>query len=460
MPFVTRVTVWGWLLLAVVVCPETLNAAGWKAGVARVNITPSRPMWMSGYASRKHPAEEKLQDLWAKALVLEDPRGEKVVLITLDLVAISRNVSREVCQALHERHRLPRACIALCASHTHSGPVTAGSLDSMYALDETQQQLVADYTADLTNKLVAVTDEAIKGLAPAEVAWQNGQAGFAVNRRNNPEPKVPELREKNLLKGPVDHEVPVLSIRRPDGKLAGVVFGYACHATVLSGYGWCGDYPGFAQAALEERHPGAVALFFAGCGADQNPLPRRTVELARKYGTELADAVDAVLGKKMLAIDGELQAVYQEIPLPFGELPTREQIEANAKSTNRYEVNRARMLLAQLESGKPLSATYPYPVQVWQLGPDLQWVTLGGEVVVDYSIRLKKELGPAHTWVAGYSNDVMAYIPSLRVLKEGGYEGGGSMVYYGLPAPWGKTVEEDIVNAAHQLSKQVHPTGK
>jgi hypothetical protein len=257
-----------------------------------------------------------------------------------------------------------------------------------------------------------------------------------------------------LLKGPVDHAVPVLSIARPDGTLAGVVFGYACHSTVLSFYQWSGDYPGFAQIALEKAHPGAVAMFFAGCAADQNPLPRRTVELAEAYGQKLAHAVDAVLSKPMHAITGQLDTKYKEIALPFDHLPTREQLETDSKSKNRYEAQRARLLLEQVDAGQPLSPTYPYPVQLWRLGPELQFITLGGEVVVDYSLRLKKELGPEHTWVAGYMNDVMAYIPSLRVLKEGGYEGGGAMLYYGLPSIWGPSVEEDIVKAVHSLVEE------
>ncbi|MEZ6079978.1 MAG: hypothetical protein R3C56_31180 [Pirellulaceae bacterium] len=90
------------------------------------------------------------------------------------------------------------------------------------------------------------------------------------------------------------------------------------------------------------------------------------------------------------------------------------------------------------------------PSAAWSIGDDLQFVTLGGEVVVDYAIRLKSELtGPA-TWVAGYSNDVMAYIPSRRVLAEGGYEGGGAMVYYGLPSVWSPEIENDIVVEAHR----------
>jgi hypothetical protein len=107
--------------------------------------------------------------------------------------------------------------------------------------------------------------------------------------------------------------------------------------------------------------------------------------------------------------------------------------------------------LAKLDSGQALESAYPYPVQLWRLGNDLRLVLLGGEVVVDYSLRLKAELGRENTWVAAYANDVMAYIPSLRVLKEGGYEGGGSMVYYGLPAIWSEQVEEAIVRGVREL---------
>ena len=85
-------------------------------------------------------------------------------------------------------------------------------------------------------------------------------------------------------------------------------------------------------------------------------------------------------------------------------------------------------------------------IAVWKLGSDIEFVHLGGEVVVDYALRLKSELNGAQTWVAGYANDVMAYIPSRRVLAEGGYEGGGSNVYYGLPGLWHPESEAKIIN--------------
>jgi len=299
----------------------------------------------------------------------------------------------------------------------------------------------------LAGKIVGVVGEAMRNLAPAKLSWGSGQAGFAVNRRNNPEPMVPELRAAGKLKGPIDHDVPVLAVQATDGKLRTVVFGYACHATVLPFFQWCGDYPGYAQIELEKNHPDCVAMFWAGCGADQNPLPRRQVELAQEYGRQLAKSVDAVLDSGKLApITGRLSTVYQEVALPLDKLPTRDAIAEEAKSSNGFLVSRAKMLLAQIDSGKPLSSTYPYPIQRWKLGSEIDWIFLGGEVVVDYAIRLKSERRGIQTWVAGYANDVMAYIPSRRVLMEGGYEGGGSMVYYGLPTIWSHDVEQVLVD--------------
>jgi hypothetical protein len=293
-------------------------------------------------------------------------------------------------------------------------------------------------------------------MAPARLEWGNGRATFAVNRRNNPEKDVPKRQAEGTIKGPSDHDLPVLAVRGDDGKLKAVLFGYACHATTLSGQQWSSDWPGFAQEEIEEDHPGVTALFFAGCGADQNPLPRRTVELARGYGRQAADGVKAVVtGGKTKPIAGSLKAAYSEIDLPYAELPTRQRLEADAKAQEKFVASRAKRLLADLDRDGKLSPTYPYPVQAWKLGDGPTLILLGGEVVVDYSLRLKEELGKDKTWVAGYVNDVMAYIPSRRVLKEGGYEGVAAMVIYGLPSPWAPEVEEMIVKEVHRQAREV-----
>lgn len=426
----------------------------WKAGAAKIVITPEKYLWMSGYGGRTKPAEGKETGLWAKALVLEDAKRKKAVLVTLDLVGIDRELSQEVCRRIEKKYGLPREAIVLACSHTHCGPVVGDNLRAMYFLDAAQEQLVAEYTAQLKDKIVHVVGLALQKLAPAILSRGIGNAGFAVNRRNNKEKEVPQLIEAGTLKGPVDHDVPVLAVRDVAGKLIAVAFGYACHATVMDYYKWSGDYPGFAQLELENAHPGAIALFWAGCGADQNPLPRRKVELAKDYGKQLAAGVERVLKTEMKPIAPAWAGVYREIALPFHEIPNREKLVEDSTSKNKFEASRAKLLL-KLETKGSLRGDYPYPIQVWRLGDDLTWVTLGGEVVVDYALRLKKELSPGKTWVMGYANDVMAYIPSLRVLKEGGYEGGGAMVYYGLPSIWGTRVEELIVEKVHELATTV-----
>ena len=430
------------------------GAAEWKAGVGTAVITPSQPLWMSGYAARDRPAEGTLHDLQAKALALDDGQGHRAVMVTLDLCGIDRGLSQRACRKITEKYHLDRSAIALCVSHTHTGPVVGMNLRSMYGLDARQEKLVDDYTAWLEDKIVTVAGEALAAKVPVTLQWTTGRATFAVNRRNNKEEDVTRLRDVGRLKGPVDHDLPVLVARRVDTDTPeAVVFGYACHATTLSFYQWSGDWPGFAQSELEKMFPHSTttAFFVAGCGADQNPLPRRTAQLAQQYGRQTAAAVREALDGVLQPVDGELRTVYSEIDLPLAKVPTREQVTADLQSKDVYVARRAKLLLETLDRDGNLSPTYPYPVQVWRLGDQLQMVLLGGEVVVDYSLRLKRELGPG-AWIAAYSNDVMAYIPSKRVLTEGGYEGGGAMVYYGLPSPWAPEVEERIVAEVHRLA--------
>ncbi len=324
-------------------------------------------------------------------------------------------------------------------------------------LDQQQQRQVDQYAKLLVEKVVHCVGAALDDLQPCQLSWGTGKATFAVNRRNNRAADVPQLRADNALKGPDDHDVPVLAVRDSAGKLRAVALGYACHATVLDTYKWCGDYPGFATDQLEATHSGCVALFWAGCGADQNPLPRRDLQLARDYGKQLADAVSRVLQDEMQPVSGPLTMSYQEVPLALGELPTQRSLSEAAQSSDRYARARAEMLLPKIATDDQLAQTYPYPVGVWKFGDQIQFVLLGGEVVVDFAIRLKSELHGPRTWVAGYANDVMAYIPSERVLREGGYEGGDAMVYYGLPAAWAPGVEQTIVDAVHRQIQQTRP---
>lgn len=435
-----------WLVLAICLVVAHTARAEWKVGVASQVITPTKPMWMSGYGSRDRPSDGKLTELWAKSMALEDENGNRSVIVTLDLVGIDRDTTEIIVDKVKEKFSLPRQSIALSTSHTHSGPVVGHNLKAMYFMDDAEWGLVESYTTELIEKIVDVIGHSIDDLKPATVQWTVGRAKFAVNRRNNAEKDVPELRKADRLNGPVDHDLPILVVSDLAGNKRAILCGYACHATVLSGYQWSGDWPGYAQIALEARYPGIVAMTWVGCGADQNPLPRREVELAKQYGGAIDSAVAEALTQPLIPIQGSIENQYAEIPLEFAELPSRDKLMAMANSQNRYEAARARLLIKQWDRDGGLSAIYPYPVQTWRLGDGPMWVFLGGEVVVDFSLRLKQELGAGKTWVAGYSNDVMAYIASRRVLAEGGYEGAGAMVYYGLPSPWAMSSEDAIID--------------
>lgn len=448
-----RHTLMSFLVIALLSVTGLAHAESWRAGAATTVITPDKYIWMSGYGGRDRPAEGKLTDLYAKALVLEDARQHQVVLISLDLVGIDATLSAKICETLREKYQLERDQIAIATSHTHTGPVVGMNLAPLHYLqvDRDQQKLIDDYAAQLHDKTVAVVGEALAGKHPVNLSWGNGHCSVAVNRRNNTESNVPTLRAKGQLVGPVDHDVPVLMARKPDGELTAVVFGYACHATVLSFYQWSGDYPGFAQQTVQEHFPGCVALFWAGCGADQNPLPRRTPELARQYGKRLGDAVAEVVNGVPRPLEASVVSKYREIPLRLGKLPTLDELRAQAEDKNRFVAMRAKWILERVEAGEKMRDDYDYPVQVWSLGDEITWVFLGGEVVVDYAVRLKAEISGTRTWVTGYANDVMAYVPSRRVLREGGYEGATAMIYYGLPTSWSEDVEKQVVEATHEL---------
>jgi hypothetical protein len=425
----------------------------WKAGFAQVSITPRGPLWMAGYASRTKPSDGVIQELYAKALALEDHSGKRAVLVTSDLLGFPAVVSHNIATRVEEQHHLTRAQLLLSSSHTHGGPVLDKMLGLMYPMNSQQWADVEAYTSELEDKIVKLVGAALKSLRPARLSFGHGEASFAMNRRARTNEEIVIGVNKE---GPVDHDVPVLRVDDKHGKLRAVVFGYACHNTAARDFmQFHGDYAGFAEAWLENHHPGAVALFASGCGGDANPYPRGTIELARQHGEELAGGVEKVLVQELQSVRGPLKTAYEEFPVAFATPPGREELQAQLESKDVYHRNWAEAMLKILDRDGHLPAEYPYPLQIWQFGQDLTLIALGSEVVVDYDLRLKKELGAEKLWVAAYCNDVFAYIPSLRVLEEGGYEGGGAMVYYGQPGPFAPTIEETIIGKVHDLIRRV-----
>jgi hypothetical protein len=407
--------------------PKTLAQhllANWKVGTATLKVTPQKMLWMAGYAARKKPAEGKVQELFAKALALQDEQGNKLVFVTLDLIGVPQLMRRAVAAEAEKQFKLPQANLVMNASHTHSGPSLRTTPLTEAEKDNPKAKDAWEYTHKLQSDLVALIGKALTDMQPARLTWNKARCGFAMNRRRDYTlpPDHPNANKAPNPNGPVDHEVPALRVEASDGTLKATLFGYACHNTSLGFYNWCGDYAGFAQEYLQEHRPGFTALFLMGCGGDQNPYPRRSdvvpgvtdLELSMQHGRSLSNAVEMALSVNPLAVAGPIRAAYEEIKLSY----------ANKKRED-----------------------HDYPVQVIKIGKDLTFITLGSEVVVDYSLRFKREFaGEAGVWVAGYSNDYTGYMPSLRVLKEGGYE---------AAAGWAEDVEDRIANKVHELYKKL-----
>lgn len=426
----------------------------WKAGLAKARITPQKPRWMSGYGHRL--ASDTLHDIWIKVLALESADGHRAVVITSDVCGFSKVSYEAICAALEKRCGLDRAQIMLTCSHTHTGPALRECLHVCWPYSGPQARAsVEEYSLWLEKTIVDKVAEAFGRLTPATLWATEGTTDFAVNRRNNPEGKITEIRQRGEpLKGPVDHSVPTLIVRSPEGGLRAIVFGYACHTTTLALKQWSGDYAGFAMIALEDTHPGMQAMFYQGCGADQNPLPRRSVELCRKYGQMLATAVEDALHRPSRPIKPALRTAFEFHALPFRRTVTVDELKDLAAKED-YDGMLARRLLKQLDEGNTLAGSYPYPVQVWKLGADQLWISLGGEVCVEYSLRFKETYGP-HTWTTGFVNDLMCYIPSRRIYEEGRGQEPGCLWGYGLPAhDWAPGVEGRVVAAVERLVQRL-----
>jgi hypothetical protein len=419
--------------------PAGVKASPWRVGLAAIDITPPLGVWMGGYAARTEPARGIAQPLHAKAMAVADTAGRRAVIVTIDVLGLTEPAVAHVAKAARERYGLPRERLLLCSSHTHCGPIVRDQLAVAYDLKPSQWDDVRASTRRIELQIVEVVGRALGSMQPARLRWAQGSAGFAANRRTaiNPE-------------GPVDHTVPVLAIERRDGSLAGLLFGYACHNTTLPAtfVSYHGDYAGAAKAELERRHPGATALFLQGCGADANPSPRGTIELAGQHGRELADAVDRASGEAV-EITGPLRTAFTTVSLPYAPAPGADAWRSRLADPNVYVQRHAQMMLDVIaREGRTVTAE-PAPLHVLRLGP-LSLVALSGEVVVDYALAIRRKYGGG-TWVAAYTDSVFGYVPSVRVLREGGYEGGDAMMYFGRPGPFADTVETTVLGGVDAL---------
>jgi len=408
------------------------------AGVAKVDITPDYPIRLSGYGGRRKEHEGVVHPVWAKAVAFGSDTQGPTVLITVDNLGVPDYLVTDVADRLQKKVNLPRERLAVCSSHAHTAPCLTNVAPTLFGepIPAGHQAHIDRYTRELADKLEGVALAALKDRGPAKLAWGQGKVDFAHNRRTPG--------------GPVDHDMPLLRVTDLDGTLRAILVNYACHCTALDDNQISGDWAGYAQQQIERSHPGVIALVAIGCGADANPEPRVGHNFAEQHGTAIAREVDRLLASDLKPLDSKVTTKLKRVDLPFDTLPTREEWQRRAATEGAVGYH-ARVQLARLDAGESLPTELDYPIQTWAFGDALAMVFLPGEVVVDYSLRLKKELNSQRVWINAYSNDVPCYIPSKRILKEGGYEGGDAMIYYNRPTRFTPAVEDLIVDTVGML---------
>ncbi len=420
-------------------------------GVAKLDITPDYPVRLHGYGSRRTNSTGVAQHLFAKAIAFGTDRQGPSILFTVDNMAVSSAVTDEVAARLKKRAGVDREQVALCSSHTHSAPMLSGVAPNIFSSDiiPEQQATSERYTRELVDNLERVALAALSNRAPSKLSWSEGTVRFAKNRRVVRDGRA-QFGDNDAA--PVDHTLATMFVHGADGKLRGVLVNYACHCTTLGGE-WNqihGDWSGYAQEAIERENPDVIGLVSIGCGADSNPSPRGNVDLARTHGNEIGAEVSRLLALPKTPLTKLPDGKIKRFNLDFDPLPTRTQWEERAKKAGIVGYH-AQKNLTRLDRGEKLPTKLPYITQSWTFGDDLAMVFLAGEVVIDYQRRLKRDFDSTRLWVNSYANDVPCYIPSRRILSEGGYEAEDSLWYYDRPARLAMSNEDRIIKAVHDL---------
>lgn len=443
---------WGMLLTMLLINADVqAQTPSILVGTAKIDITPEDPIRLTGYANRLTESEGVEQKIWARAITFGNDEQQPSLLITVDLLGVAAYWGEQLTKKLSQKTALSRKQIALSATHTHCAPATGGVASLIFAeIDPAEMGRVAKYTTQVLQKLEEVAVAALKNRQPANISWSKGKVGFATNRRVE---KDGQFVFGANYEGAVDHDLPLMRITDLNGNIKALVANYACHCTTLTGdfNKLHGDWAGVACEQLEANHPESMAMITIGCGADADPQPRGKLEYAIQHGQAIVKEVERLLQQPMSPLSQPPTALLETVKLPFAHVPDQEELLKRGTATDWKDIYAKNNLLLMME-GKQIPGHIDYPIQTWSFGEDLTMVFLGGEVVVDYALRLKKELDGNRLWITAYSNDVPCYIASERIIKEGGYEAEFSMYYYNKPSPFLPVVENRIVNKVKELT--------
>jgi len=358
-----------------------IGAAEYRAGVARVDITPPIGHEMGGYAARKHGSTGLHDPLYATVLVIESG-DNSLALVTCDLRSF---VSTRVGELAKQKYGIRNTIIDV--SHTHSGPLT--------------WELRTPWYSQAEDKMVQAVGEAKNAEFPAELDVSTGRIYLGHNRRKIIDGKgyMWWRNADQLPSHPVDPTVNALLVKDAAGKTRAVLVNYACHPSVLGpdNYEYSADYPGAMKRYIEAQIPGATALFVQGGAGDINPY--RDKEPVAGQGFQVMTDMGESLGKYVVSILGKTKPIS-------GPLRTGSEI---IDVKNRW--NPAESL--------------PVGYTVGAFGDSLCFAALPGEPFVELQMTFRDKAECGNAMLFGYSYSVggvwVGYIPTILASVQGGY---------------------------------------
>jgi hypothetical protein len=405
-----------------------------QLGTCKVNITPYIGCPLGGFAARKDMSQGIHDDLYAKIVVIEE--REPVVLVSTDLLCLPAEVVKKIRGLAAQRIGTREECIAIAATHTHSGP----------ELRPHEKKIASPaYVQNLIDDIVGGIYAAWRVREPARIGIGSGNIqGIGVNRRH----------PDGL---PVDPEVGVLRFDFESGRLGGIFINYTCHAVVLGPDNLLisADYPGYTTRLIERvKGDGAIVMFTNGATGDINtghsadlsalgyPIPGRTFERAEKLGTMLAGEVIKTLEIIELKTEVTVAAKRKILSLELKELPTLEQVQNDVKEkqaalnqvlaegaseelVSKAKVDKlyAELLLENVmhQAKTPVMNSIELELQVIRIG-HCALLTFPGELFVEIGLNIKKRSPFEQTYILGYTNGYVGYLPTVLAFQEGGYE--------------------------------------
>lgn len=419
---------------------------GWTLGYAERDITPAPGQgMMSGYGTERR-ARGARAPLRAQALALRSGNGAPAVLLTADLLGFDRQTVELVRRTLNRTRGLPPEAVMLAASHTHWGAGTS------YRISFCTGGLDLWYRKRVEDTLLSAAEEALGNLTAGSVDYAAFNLELGCNRRfRNDKGQVDMAPNPG---GAYDGRTPVLRMRRKGTPSELWLISHACHPTGTGSLlQWWPEYPGAMRARIErELGPGGRALFVMGCGADAklchpgaDGAPVFTADPVRDAaaGRRLAQAaLRHVARHGARPLDGPLACRIAAGDLAFAPARTRKQLEAMAygEGVEFGDAAWARQVLAYPDARRALR----YEVQAWRFGEALTWIGLEGEVCCEMGLLARSLARTPEAMSVGYVNATEGYIPTNRIVAEGGYEGDRSHRAYLLPAPFTRRVEGEF----------------